>query len=95
MLRVVPDVPRSAKNTISGTIKVEARLDVDTSGKVKAVRLTTPGPSKYFAGLAEKAARQWQFSPLDASGKAAESTWMLKFHFKRSGAQVDASRLSR
>jgi TonB family protein len=95
LLRVVPDVPRSAKNTISGTIKVEARLDVDASGKVKAVRLTTPGPSRYFAGLAEKAARQWQFSPLDASGKAAESTWLLKFHFERSGTQVDALRVSR
>jgi TonB family protein len=95
LLRVVPDVPRSAKNTISGTIKVETRVEVDSSGKVKAVKLASAGPSKYFAGLAEKAARQWQFSPLDASGKAADSTWLLKFHFKRTGTQVDASRVSR
>ncbi len=93
LLRVVPDVPRSAKNTISGTIKVEMRVDVDASGKVKAVRLTSAGPSKYFAGLAEKAARQWQFSPPDAGGPAAQSTWLLKFRFKRSGTQVDASRV--
>jgi TonB family protein len=95
LLRVVPDVPRSAKNTISGTIKVEARVDVDATGKVKAVKLASAGPSKYFAGLAEKAARQWQFSPLDANGKASESTWLLRFHFKRTGTQVDASRVSR
>jgi TonB family protein len=95
LLRVVPDVPRSAKNTISGTIKVEARLDVDASGKVKAVKLASAGPSKYFAGLAEKAARQWQFSPLDANGQAAESTWLLTFRFKRTSTQVDASRVSR
>ena len=95
LLRVVPDVPRSAKNTISGTIKVEARLDVDESGKVKAVKLASAGPSKYFAGLAEKAARQWQFSPLDANGQAAESTWLLTFRFKRTSTQVDASQVSR
>jgi TonB family protein len=92
---VVPDVPRSAKNTISGTIKVEARVDVDASGKVKTVKLASAGPSKYFASLAEKAARQWQFSPLDANGKAEESTWLLKFQFKRNSTQVDASRVSR
>jgi len=95
LLRVVPDVPRSAKNTITGTIKVDARVEVDSSGKVTAVKLTTPGPSKYFANLAEKAAKQWQFSPLGADGQASASTWTLRFHFKRTSTQVDASRVTR
>jgi TonB family protein len=95
LLRVVPDVPRSAKNTITGTIKVDARVQVDATGKVTGVRLTTPGPSKYFAGLAEKAAEKWQFSPLDMDGKAKESTWLLMFRFKRTSTQVDAARVNR
>jgi TonB family protein len=95
LLRVMPDVARSAQNTITGTIKVDARVDVDATGKVTAVKLARPGPSKYFAGLAEKAAEKWQFSPLGADGKASESTWMLRFRFKRTSTQVDAARVSR
>jgi TonB family protein len=91
----MPDVARSAQNTITGTIKVDARVDVDASGKVTAVKLARPGPSRYFAGLAEKAAEKWQFSPLGPDGKASASTWMLKFRFKRTSTQVDAARVSR
>ncbi len=95
LLRVMPEVARSAQNTITGTIKVDARVDVDATGKVTAVKLSRPGPSRYFAGLAEKAAEKWQFSPLGADGKASESTWMLRFRFKRTSTQVDAARISR
>ena len=95
LLRVVPDVPRSAKNTITGTIKVEARVEVDAAGKVTGVKLARPGPSKYFAGLAERAAEKWQFSPLDSNGKAQASTWLLRFRFKRTSTQVDAERVGR
>ena len=48
--------------SIHGTFHVTARVQVDPSGKVTDATLEDPGPSKYFAGLTEKAARQWQFS---------------------------------
>jgi TonB family protein len=95
LLRVVPDVPRSAKNTITGTIKVEVRVEVDATGKVKEAKLARAGPSQYFAGLAEKAAEKWQFSPVGADGKPAESTWLLKFRFRRTSTEVDAARVNR
>ena len=93
--QVLPDVPRSAKNTITGTIKVGVRVEVDPSGKVTAAKLASAGPSKYFANLALKAAEQWQFSPLEVNGQPAASTWLLKFRFKRTSTQVDPERVSR
>lgn len=95
MSQVLPDVPRSAKNTITGTIKVGVRVEVDPSGKVTAAKLASAGPSKYFANLALKAAEQWQFSPLEVNGQPAASTWLLKFRFKRTSTQVDPERVSR
>jgi TonB family protein len=93
--RVLPDVSRSARNTISGTIKVVVRVDVDTSGKVTAARFDSAGPSKYFSNLALKAARDWEFSAPVAHGQPAASTWLLKFRFQRSSTQVDPERVSR
>ncbi len=92
--QVIPDVPRSAKNTITGTIKVGVRVEVDPSGKVTAAKLTTPGPSKYFARLALQAAQGWEFSPPTVAGKPTASTWLLRFHFKRTSTQATAERAS-
>ena len=93
--QVLPDVPRSAKNTITGTIKVGVRVEVDPSGKVIAAKLASAGPSKYFANLALQAAEQWQFSPLEVNGQPAASAWLLKFRFKRTSTQVDPERVTR
>ncbi len=91
--QVLPDVPQSAKNTITGTIKVGVRVEVDASGKVTAAKLTSPGPSKYFANLALKAAQRWEFSPPSVGGQPAGSAWLLRFKFRRSGTQVDPERI--
>jgi TonB family protein len=91
--QVIPDVPKSAKNTITGTIKVGVQVEVDSSGKVTTAKLVSAGPSKYFANLALKAAEQWEFSPLEVNGKAAASTWLLKFRFKRTATQADPQRV--
>jgi len=93
--QVLPDVPQSARNTISGTIKVNVRVEVDTSGKVASAKLASPGPSKYFAGLALKAAQGWEFSSPVADGKPATSTWLLQFRFKRTSTQASPERVNR
>jgi TonB family protein len=92
--QVLPDVPKSAKNTITGTIKVNVRVDVDSSGKVSAAKLALAGPSKYFANLALRAAEQWEFSPLASNGQPAARAWLLKFRFKRGSTQVDPQPVS-
>jgi TonB family protein len=91
--QVLPDVPQSARNTISGTIKINVQVEVDSSGKVAAAKLTHPGPSQYFARLALKAAQEWEFSPPAADGAPAASTWAIQFRLKRTSTQASAQRV--
>jgi TonB family protein len=93
--RVIPDVPKSARNTITGKIKVTARVDVDGSGNVTAAKLTSPGPSQYFARLALNAAQHWEFAPAQVDGQPAPSSWLLHFRFGRRGTEVSPERVSR
>src|SRR6202140_5670404 len=87
---VIPDVSRNSRNTITGTIKVTVQVEVDPSGKVRSAKLKNAGPSRYFAGLALKAAQRWDFSP-----QPTASTWLIQFRLKRSGAQASAERVNR
>jgi TonB family protein len=91
--QVLPDIPQSAKNTITGTIKVVVQAQVDASGKVTSAKLKSPGSSKYFAGLALKAAPKWEFSAPEISGQPTASTWLLQFRFRRSGTQASAQKV--
>ena len=47
--QVVPNVSQSARNTITGKIKVNVRVSVDASGKVSEAKLVSQVESKYFA----------------------------------------------
>lgn len=92
--QVIPDIPKSARNTITGTIKVSVRVEVDPTGQVTSEKLKTAGPSKYFAGQALKAAQGWQFAPA-ANGQPGTSAWLLTFRFRRSGTDASSEHISR
>jgi TonB family protein len=85
---VPPDVSPGARKTITGHIKVSVQVLVDTSGNVSAVRLVSPGPSKYFAQHALAAARGWKFAPPLVNGQASPSEWILHFQFGRTSTEV-------
>jgi serine/threonine protein kinase len=87
---VIPDVPRRARSTIHGRIKVAVRVTVDRSGNVVEETMENHGvsASKYFARLATEAARQWKFAPADGQHK-----WLLQFEFTRGGATGHAAAL--
>ncbi len=87
----IPDVPRHARATIRGLIKVAVRVTVDSSGNVVDETLENPGPSKYFARLAIQAARKWKFAPADDHDSRR---WLLRFEFSRGGATGHAARTS-
>jgi TonB family protein len=91
--QVLPDVPKSAMHTISGTIKVVVRVQVDPSGKVTSATFKTRGASQYFANLAMKAAQQWEFSAPVVNDQPAASTWLLQFRFKRTSTQATPQRV--
>jgi TonB family protein len=86
--QVLPEVPQSARSTISGTVRVGVRVNVNASGKVADVELDAAGPSKYFADLAVKAAREWEFTPAKLDGQATPSEWILRFEFAQDGTKV-------
>src|SRR5262249_14936857 len=81
--QVLPDVPQSARNTITGMVRDGVRVQVDGSGNVVGSSLESPGPSKYFAKLAQQAAQEWKFEPTGGAGD-----WVLNFAFGRTGTEV-------
>jgi TonB family protein len=92
--QVLPDIPKSAMNTITGTIKISARVEVDPSGKVSAAKLVSAGPSRYFANLVLQAAQRWEFVPPEVAGQPTASTWLLRFRLRRASIQVSPERVT-
>ena len=81
--QAIPDLPRHARESIHGRIKITVRVTVDRSGNVVGERLVNSGSSKYFARLATDAAAKWKFVPAD---KQSSREWLLRFEFTRGGA---------
>jgi TonB family protein len=92
--QVLPEVPRKARETIQGRLRVSVRVRVDSSGKVVGAKLDSPGPSKYFAGLALQAARRWRFGPAKVDGQAVSSEWILRFEFLRTATRATPVRVA-
>ena len=86
--QVLPNVPQSASDTIQGRVRVTVKAIVDTSGNVADAVVKVPGPSKYFAGLAIDATRNWKFTPPRVDNKSIASEWMLEFTFENDGPHV-------
>jgi TonB family protein len=87
---VLPKPPQKALSTIHGSVHVVVKAQVDAAGNVINADLESPGPSRYFAGLAEKAARQWQFSGAESDGHGIPSTWLIRFEFTSAGVHATA-----
>lgn len=87
--QVMPDVSKSARNTISGTIRIRMKVDVDAAGNVEKASFISTGPSKYFARQVMQAAQQWKFAPAQVNGQAVPSAWTLRFALRRSGTEVE------
>jgi TonB family protein len=87
--RSIPSIPKSARDTITGKVKVRVRVDVDSSGKVVGSKFEARGPSEYFAHQAKQAAERWKFAPATDE----QRRWDLLFEFTRGGTQVAPSRV--
>lgn len=86
--QVLPEVPDKARATIQGTVRVSVRARVDSAGNVSEAGLETPGPSQYFANLALKAARSWEFNSPEVGGHSVPSEWLIRFEFSQSGVKA-------
>ena len=90
--QVMPDIPQNAQNTITGTIKINVRVEVDSSGKVTSAKFVTRGPSEYFAERVLTAAQGWEFSPAEVAGQPAPSAWVIRFRLRRASIQASAEK---
>ena len=84
----LPTVPRSASQTITGTIRVVIRVTIDPQGQVVATSTEKAGPSRYFERLSLESAKQWTFTPAQAAG---EREMLVRFNFTRSGTTARAT----
>ena len=85
---ILPEVSEKARATIHGVVRVSVRVRVDPTGNVSEASLDSAGPSKYFADLALKTARHWQFSSPDMGGHSVPSEWLIRFQFSRTGPKA-------
>ena len=85
---VLPKVPKSARDTIQGTIRVRVRVALDEAGNVVGARFESAGPSKYFARLSMQAAQAWKFAAPQAGGANPAKEWLLRFEFRRDSTHV-------
>lgn len=85
---VIPDIPRSARQTIRGTIIVSVRVSIGKEGTVLDATTVVRGPSRYFERLAVEAARKWTFTP---TSRDEQRTKLLTFTFTRAGTKGRAN----
>ena len=86
--QVLPEISQEARNTIRGTVRVSVKVSVDPSGNLTKAGLESPGPSRYFAGLALRAAQSWEFAPAKVDGHSVPSEWILRFQFTNTDTRV-------
>jgi TonB family protein len=86
--QILPEVSEKARATIHGVVRVGVRVHVDPTGNVSEASLDSAGPSKYFADLALKAARRWQFASPEMGGHSVPSEWLIRFQFSPSGPKA-------
>jgi len=86
--QVLPEVSDKARSTIHGTVRVAVRVHVDPAGNVASAELDAPGPSSFFADLALKAARRWEFTSPEVNGHSVPSEWLIHFHITSSGTKA-------
>ncbi len=91
--QVLPKIAPGAQRTITGKIKIRARVHVDPAGNVTRAELVNSGPSKYFARLSHEAALQWKFVP--AADNARNRQWLIRFDLTRKGTTVSADPVRR
>ena len=84
---VIPKVPRSALQTISGTVRVAIRVVIGPGGEVLAATSEIPGPSRYFERIALETAKEWTFTP--AAGQD-DREMLVRFYFRRDGVTAHA-----
>jgi len=79
--KVLPEVSERSRSTIRGTVRINVRVQLTADGAVSSAELASPASSQFFADLALKAARQWQFAKPSSSTPSEASSAVIRFDF--------------
>jgi len=77
-----PNVPPDLARELTGTLPVDLRLKVDSSGHVSSVEILSHQTAPEFVRLAGDAAYNWQFEPARVKDKAVTSDVIAHFKFR-------------
>ena len=86
--QVLPEIPQVALDTITGRVRINVRVGVDSAGQVNQATLEPPPASKYFTDRVLVAARRWTFP----AGNATQN-WLLHFELMREQTRVSAAKM--
>ncbi len=89
--QVLPTVLPGARSGMREPVEVIMRVSVNQDGTVSDAAYVSPGPGNYFARLAQRAARSWEFTPPTRNGDPERSVWTLRFYFGREKTDVTAT----
>ncbi len=93
--QVLPEIPRQARDTIRGAVKISVRAAVNSAGLVEDAAVASGGSSKYLSHLTLEAARHWEFQPPKVDGRDVPSHWLVRFNLTRGAITVHPEQLSR
>jgi TonB family protein len=75
-------VSEKARSTISGTVRINVRVQLNPDGTVSSAELANPASSQFFADVDLKAANQWQFGPPSTDDTTpVPSSAVIRFDF--------------
>jgi hypothetical protein len=86
--QVLPEIPQAALDTITGRVRINVRVSVDSAGQVDQATLEPPPASKYFTDRVLVAAHAWKFP----AGNAPQD-WLLHFELMREKTRVSAAKI--
>ena len=87
--QVLPEIPQAALDTITGRVRINVRVGVDSAGQVNQATLEPPPASKYFTDRMLVATRRWKFP----AGNAPQN-WLLHFELMREQTRVSAAKMA-
>ena len=89
--KVLPEVSEKSRATIRGTVRINVRVQLNPDGTVSTAELANPASSQFFADLALKAARQWQFAQpasSSAAGSSMPGSAVIRFDFTQTATSA-------
>jgi hypothetical protein len=87
--QVLPKIPQAALDTITGRVRINVRVRVDSAGQVDQASLEPPPASKYFTDRVLVAAHAWKFP----AGNAPQD-WLLHFELMREQTRASAAKIA-